>query len=387
MSALLLVYWFAILISFFVVGCMVGAFLYAPLREKIQEVARAIGRRDLSLARILGNPVIQPGRHPWRAEAVFNPAAVVQGGRTHLVYRSVGSDGVSRLGYASSPNGFVFDDQFPYPIYAAINPRTGEEERRYSPAMYPSGGSWGGCEDPRMVEIDGRIYITFNMFDSWDSIRITCTSISTKDFFSKRFHNLTSPQFLSGPGERHKNWVLFPEKIDGRFAILHSISPKIEIEYRDSIDNIGITEPFVESWNGARCDVHARDDYWDSFVRGAGPPPLRTPKGWLLFYHANDKLERHRYKLGAMLLDLDDPTNVLYRSSNPILEPDEQYENDGKPGIVFACGATIKDDLLYVYYGGADKVICVAFAPLADFLRALMKSEHAPLLSRPLSTA
>lgn len=386
MTALLIVYWAAILISFFVVGCLVGALFSKTIRTTLKEIGRAIVHRDLSLARLVHNPILRPGTHPWRAEAVLNPAALVLNGRTHLVYRSVGMDGVSRLGYASSPNGILFDQQLPYPIYAATNPRTGVEERRYSPALYPSGGSWGGCEDPRMVEIDGRIYITFNMFDSWDNIRITCTSIPTKDFLSKRFYNLTAPQFLSKPGQRHKNWVLFPEMLNGQFAIIHSISPKIEIEYRDSIDDIGITEPFVESWTGARSDIAVREGYWDNYVRGAGPPPLKTPRGWLLFYHAHDKNERHRYKLGAMLLDLDDPTKVLYRSAYPVLEPDEHYENDGKPGIVFACGATIKDGMLYVYYGGADRVICAAFAPLNDFLTALMKNEHAVLASKPLRT-
>jgi len=253
MNLLFIIYWIALLFSFFVVGAVLGAAFSPPLRKALKEIVRAIGRGDLLLARIIYNPVLRPGTHPWQAEAVLNPAAVVLDGRTHLVYRSIGMDGVSRLGYASSANGFFFDEQLPYPIYISTNPRgVPGHARRYSPVMYPSGGSWGGCEDPRMVVIEGRVYITFNMFDGWDFIRIAFISIAAEDFISKRFYALSAPVLLSMPGQRHKNWTLFPEKINGKFVILHSISPIVEIAYRDSLDEVGVTEPFIESWEGAR---------------------------------------------------------------------------------------------------------------------------------------
>ena len=83
-----------------------------------------------------------------------------------------------------------------------------------------------------------------------------------------------------------------------------------------------------------------------------------------------------------MLLDLNNPTKILYRSREPILVPDQRYENEGfKSGVVYASGAIIKDDQLYVYYGGADSVICVATAPLEEFLQSLMKG-RAPQLKK-----
>lgn len=387
MTVLFLIYSAALLFSFFVIGVVLGAAFSPHFRAKVAEIVKVI-RRDLSLARVVYNPVLRPNKHPWQAAAVCNPAALILRGRTHLVYRSVGTDGVSRMGYASSPDGLLFDERLPYPMYVSASPRNiPRNARHYSPVMYPSGGSWGGCEDPRMVSIDGRIYITFNMFDGWDYIRVAVISISETDFIAKNFHNISAPTILSKPGQRHKNWVLFPEKINGKFALIHSISPKVEIAYCDSLEGVGTTEPFIESWDGPRAAVAQRENYWDNYVRSAGPPPLRTPHGWLLFYHANDKREVHRYKLGVMLLDLNDPTKILYRSAHPILEPDAQYENDGKPGIVYACGATIKDDLVYVYYGGADHVICVAFAPLKAFLNALMTEEHLTFGAMSLQTA
>jgi predicted GH43/DUF377 family glycosyl hydrolase len=118
---------------------------------------------------------------------------------------------------------------------------------------------------------------------------------------------------------------------------------------------------------------------WHNRTRSIGPPPIKTKYGWLVFYHAMDKDDPGRYKLGAMVLDLKDPIQVLYRSHYPILEPDEWYENDWKPGIIYASGAVVKGDTLYIYYGGGDKHIGVAYTNLDNFIKKLMKSEKVSL--------
>lgn len=376
----------ALLFSFFVLGAILGAAFSDAFRRRL---AKLMSQKLSLLAKSLRNPIMRPGGNPWTAEAVLNPTAVVLDGRTHLVYRAIGMDGVSRLGYASSPDGITFDKRLPYPVYVAQKPRNlPGHARRYSPVLYPSGGSWGGCEDPRMVVIEGRVYITFNMFDGWDYIRVACISIAEEDFLAGHFWKWDGPHILSKPGERHKNWVIFPEKINGKFAILHSVSPTIDVAYCDSIEDIGTEEPFIESWVGARDSLPARTGVWDSYVRSAGPPPVWTPHGWLLFYHAIDARDLGRYKLGAMLLDLADPTHVLYRGMAPVLAPDETYENHGKPGIVYACGAVVRGGTLYVYYGGADKVVCVATTDLDSFLDALIAGSQPSLTSMvPAQTA
>ncbi|MBU6490715.1 hypothetical protein KGQ25_00915 [Patescibacteria group bacterium] len=384
MSLSLLANILALLFSFFVVGALFGALFSKPFRKRLVEVLHL---QRLLLAKSDRNPILAPGKNPWTAEAVMNPAAVVLANRTHLIYRAVGMDGVSRLGYAGSADGVVFDAQLPYPVYVAQNPRNlPDHMRRYSPILYPSGGSWGGCEDPRAVALEDRVYITFNMFDGWDFIRVAAISIAQDDFIAHRFGEWKGPHILSRPGEIHKNWVLFPEKINGRFAILHSIAPEIEIAYRDSIEGIGTEESFIESWVGARGGLPARENTWDSFIRSAGPPPVKTDRGWLLLYHAIDEHDPGRYKLGALLLDLSDPTKVLHRAALPILSPDEHYENNGKPGIVYACGAVVRDGTLFVYYGGADRVVCVATAPLGSFLDALIEGGNPSLESRSAQT-
>ncbi len=385
MDFIFLINIFALLFSFFVAGALLGALFSKMLRKKLihaLHLTRTLYVKRLSLRRSSHNPILKPGKHPWMAEAVLNPAALVLGDRTHLLYRAIGTDGVSRLGYASSSDGIIFNERLPYPVYVAQKPRNlPGHVRKYSPVLYPSGGSWGGCEDPRMVSIEGRIYVTFNMFDGWDYIRVAAISIAESDFLTKQFWKWDGPHILSRPGELQKNWVIFPEKIGGKYAILHSITPTVEIAYRDAIEDVGVTEPFIKSWVGSRSALPAREDSWDSFVRGAGPPPLKTDHGWLLFYHAIDEREPGRYKLGAMLLDLNEPTKILHRVAAPILSPDETYENHGKPGIVYACGAVVREGTLFVYYGGADKVVCVATTALDTFVDALIRGVQPELVS------
>src|SRR3989344_4498488 len=363
MTVLFLIYWFALLLSLFVAGCLLGALFYKPLRASVARIIERI--TGLKLLRVPKNPIMGPSKHFWETEAVLNPAAAILNGRTHLIYRAVGNDGISRLGYASSPDGIYFDQKLPYPAYVTkLSSSIQRNIRRYNPVMFPSGGSWGGCEDPRMVVIEGRVYVTFNMFENWQ-LRVAVIAMDEEDFLAGRFDKWEGPIILSH-GDRDKNWVLFPEKIRGRFAILHSIigedDNRVRVEYVDDLAELAQRK--FKSPDPQK--IPDKTIAWHVHTRRAGPPPLKPEKGWFVFYHANDR-ENHKYKLGAMLLDINDPTKVLYRSAAPVLSPDEPYENHGKPGIVYACGAVVRDGTLFVYYGGADKVVCVATAPLKSF--------------------
>lgn len=341
------------------------------------------------------NPIIEPVRNSfWESEAVFNPGAVAHDGRVHLFYRALGGDGMSRIGYASSKDGIHFDERLPYPVYAAENaneaknnyqihyPFTSPARLVYDTVLYASGGGWGGCEDPRAVKIDERIYLTFNMFNGWESMRVGFTSIDAEDLKNKKW-NWEQFAYLSRPGDRQKNWVLFPEKINGKFALFHNLdkgdSSRVHIAYVDELDMHK-----TPSQKDAP-DIHTLPDHlvaWHNRTRSAAAPPLKTKDGWLLFYHAMDKNDPNRYKVGALLLDLKDPTKVLYRANRPILEPDEWYENDWKPGIIYASGAVVKDGTLFLYYGGGDKRIAVAYADLNEFIQKLKSGGAAVLLKK-----
>ena len=341
-----------------------------------------IEKRAQQLERHDSNPIIAPREgNYWEMKATFNPGAVYADHRVHLLYRAIGGDDISVLGYAASDDGVLFVDRSDEPAYrpCATKSTTPKEEQKILSPAYFSGGGWnGGCEDPRLTLIDNTIYLTYTAFDGWGSIRIALSSIALEDLLNKRW-KWKKPAMISPPGQINKNWVIFPEKINGKFAILHGITPDILIEYVDSLDFDGAT--FIESARPSNERVELRKGVWDSRVRGVGPSPMKKKDGWLVLYHAVDERnDPGRYKLGAMILDSNDPTKVLYRSRSPILEPDFDYENNGfKSGIIYSCGAIIKDGELYVYYGGADSVTCVAMANLEKFLHEL-KTYGAPKL-------
>jgi beta-1,2-mannobiose phosphorylase / 1,2-beta-oligomannan phosphorylase len=353
--------------------------------KKILKKALKRAPRPLDLKRALTNPLMGPTGTYWESEAVFNPGAVVNGDRVHLFYRALGYDGVSRVGYASSKDGINFDRRYSYPVYmpesikesSKHHPFTSPARLAYNQALYVSGGGWGGCEDPRAVKIGDRVYMSFNIFNGWNSIRVGMTSIHESDLDRGRW-NWRRFVFLSPRNQRHKNWVLFPDKINGKFALLHNLydpdPTRVCVEFVDDIEK---PLPAFSSHDPQRAPD--RDIAWHHRTRSVGPPPVKTSHGWLVFYHAMDKNDPHKYKLGAMLLDLNDPRKVLYRSQYPILEPDEWYENDWKPGIVYATGAVIKDGKLLVYYGGGDKYVGMAEADLEDFLRKLKTAKHIEL--------
>ena len=339
---------------------------------KVESLAkRKTGKKlveTIKLERSPYNPIIEPRSYSWESKATLNPAAFLADGRIHLIYRAIGNEDISVLGYASSLNGYNLKDRYPHSIYHKYKKfvRSGE------PINYISGGGWnGGCEDPRVSLIGDTVYMLYTAFDGWGSLRMALTSIKLADF-KKKIWNWEKPILISPPGEIHKNWVLFPEKINGKFAILHSISPKILVDYIDNFDKFDGTK-FIKSYYDSKPSwPHS----WDNIVRGVGPTPIKTEIGWLILYHAMDKDDPDRYKLGAMILDFKDPTKILYRSPGPILEPDKPYENRGyKSGVIYSCGAVVKDGQLFVYYGGADSVVCVASIRLEDLINDLLKNK------------
>lgn len=329
---------------------------------------------SLNLERSENNPLIAPKpQNPWESFCTFNPAAIYLDGKVHLLYRAQGYDWSSVTGYAVSNDGIHIDERLSEPVYY------GKEWFDYSGVVkgitggvqldYVSGGGYGGIEDPRATVIDGRVYMLYVAFNGMDPPRCAMTSISCEDFLQRNWANWTRPVLISPPGVVDKSAVLFPEKINGKYVIMHRIYPHILIDYVDSLTDFD-GETF---WLKGEYKIGPRPTMWDSRKLGAGAPPLKTKYGWLLIYQSVGEQDSGRYKIGAMLLDLDDPSKVLARSNTPILEPDYSYENEGfKAGVVYPCGAVIIEDTLYVYYGGADSYVCVATANVESFLQELL---------------
>lgn len=317
------------------------------------------------------NPILSPQAHnSWEAFCTFNPAAIYAADKVHLLYRAQGHDYVSQIGYASSSDGIAIDERLDKPAYWPTQVFEGVSLPPGDPdSPFISGGGCGGCEDPRATIIDDRVYMTYVAYNGWDHPRVALTSIALTDFLAQRFF-WEKPVIISAPGIVDKSACIFPEKINGKYVILHRVFPDILIDYVDSLNFDG------SSYLQGQDKISPRSsEWWDSRKIGAGAPPLKTEAGWLLIYQAVDDKDASQYKIGAMLLDLNDPSKVLFRSAMPILEPKEKYENFGfKAGVVYPCGAVIKDGTLLVYYGGADSFVCVATADLGEFLDDLKQT-------------
>jgi predicted GH43/DUF377 family glycosyl hydrolase len=326
-----------------------------------------INKPAFLLNKLAANPIIKPiVDHFWESRAVFNPGAVVAEGRVHMLYRAIGNEDVSVLGYASSEDGINFDERLDEPAY--IPTQSFESSSPYSGGAAYSpfasgGGCSGGCEDPRLTKIGDKIYITYVAYKGWSEPRVALSSIDVKDFVSHNW-NWQKPVLISRPGQVNKNACLLPEKINGKFVMFHRIFPHILVDYLDDLDFDGETK-----WLVGHDKISPRRGFWDSRKVGVGATPLDTPQGWLLIYQAVGDQDSGRYKMGAMLLDKKNPAKVLHRSVKPILEPTEWYENEGfKAGVAYPCGSAIVNNTLNVYYGGADMVTCIATAPLDDFM-------------------
>ncbi len=333
------------------------------------------------LERFDGNPILEPEtKHWWESKAVFNPGVIYEDGEVHIVYRAVGDSDVSVLGYASSVDGFHIEERLDQPIYVPREPFEGAglvyatpsyHQRTHVPMEededYVSGGGWGGCEDPRLTRIDDRVFMTYVAFDGYSPPRVALTSIHINDFLAKNWQ-WKKPVLISPPGVVDKNACILPERINSKYVIFHRIFPDILIDFVDDLDFDGTT-----GWLKGEFKIRPRKAYWDSRKIGAGVPPIKTNDGWLLIYHAVGERDPSRYKIGMMLLDLKAPPRVLVRSKEPILEPQVWYENEGwKAGVIYPCGAVVIKDRLLVYYGGADKVTCVASAKLDELLEQLV---------------
>jgi beta-1,2-mannobiose phosphorylase / 1,2-beta-oligomannan phosphorylase len=331
---------------------------------------------SLKLKRPSHNPLISPkSKNAWEAFNTFNPAAIYDNGKVHILYRAQGHDYVSTLGYAATSDGIHIDERLDYPVYTPSRSfeQISDKKQSQISTQYISGGGYGGCEDPRISRIDDRYYLTYVAFDGMNPPRVALTSISVENFLNKRWL-WERPVLISPPGVVDKSAIIFPQKINGKYVIMHRIYPNILVDFVDSLNFDGST------WLKGEYKISPRARKWDSRKIGAGAPPLKTKYGWLLIYQSVGEQDPGRYKIGAMLLDLKDPTKVLHRSQSPILEPDAIYENEGfKAGVIYPCGAVIIGDTLYVYYGAADSYVCVATANLEEFLSELRHSEIARL--------
>lgn len=303
------------------------------------------------------NPIlIEDETHPWEALDVLNPGAIELGGMIRIAYRGMSFDNTSMIGYAATRDGVTIYERSPEPMYW---PRTDNEAKKSGPTGY------SGCEDPRLTKIGDRIYMLYTAYNGVEPPRVAISSISEDDFRQHRWKKWSKPSMLTPQGIDDKDACLFSEQIKGKYAILHRVSHHICLDYLPSLD--------FSKYTVMRCIevMGPRRGMWDGEKVGIAGPPIKTDKGWLLLYHGVS--HSSVYSVGAALLKIDDPTTVIARTVDPILVPTMEYELKGQVNnVVFPCGNVLRDDTIFIYYGGADSVVCVATASLSTILERLL---------------
>jgi len=307
----------------------------------------------VKLLRSPKNPLLIPDKnHDWESSAVFNASVVEYNNKYFMVYRAFDSNGRSSIGLASgeTPDTFSNRSQFIKPEFPWEN---------------------SGCEDPRITKLDGQFFISYTAISTWpptaEGIKV---GLAITSDFSKidEKHPLTT--FNS------KALGFFPEKINGKYAAILAANTdkppaKIGVALFDKKEDIW-SEEYWNNWyahleeNSLNINVNDRDHI------EVGASPIKVNGGWLLIYSyiENYFSDAKGWTIQALLLDHKDPLKIIGKSQEPLLYPNEDYEIYGNVyNLIFPSGALLSNDVLYVYYGGADTVICAACCNINDLLR------------------
>jgi len=306
------------------------------------------------ITRYKNNPILTKDDIPYPVATVHNAAVVKYNGKYIMIFRSHKMNGRSILGKAQSNDGYHFiADNNPFMVPASEG--VFKEYEAY------------GIEDPRIVFLDGEYLITYSAYSKY-GVRIALAK--TKDFKSiERVSLITESDY--------RNVVIFPEKFNGLYARLdrpHSeISPwSIWISY----------SPDLIYWGESKLIMKPLQYHWDEMKIGPGAPPIKTPRGWLHIYHGVfPTMDGCVYRLGVALHDLKDPSIIIAVGDEWILEPEEIYEITGYVhNVVFSCGAVPEDDgSVKIYWGGADKVMCVGTANIEALVDHCIQKPRSPM--------
>ena len=322
------------------------------------------------------NPIVIPGGLPWRAATVFNPACLIDDdGKFYLFERATESLRPLKchVGLLASEDGVHFDLVQDQPVL--------------SPEDFPQ--PCGTIEDPRVVKLEGKYYMTYARRKFASLCHPTGTGIPEYEEHPEapeehlnhyqagiavsddKIH-WTDLGLVTEDTTHDRDLVLFPEKINGRYAMLRRPESWVGADYGTDKPSIWITfSDDLANWDEPTliCKPEAS---WEDRKVGAATPPLKTDEGWLTLYHGVEDATS-TYRVGAMLLDLEDPSKVLARTADFLMEPEAYYEKCGViiPNTIFPTGNVIKDDTIYLYYGCCDTCIALATASVEDVMATL----------------
>lgn len=333
----------------------------------------------MKITRCPENPIVTPGVHPWRQVASFNPAVIYDHDTFYMIERAAGSLRPFHccFGLLKSSDGVHFSQVGNQPI---ITP-------------WGLGFPYGSIQDPRLVKLDGRFYLNYAVRPS--SYGYSPTGIGKPDEiaynypgewskpenFRTRSGIMVSDDLLTWtqigyttPSEiNDRDNILFPEKINGRYALLRRPEEWIGPNY--GTEKAGIWLSYSEdliTWTPPVLIASAQET-WQYQKIGGSTPPIRTEQGWLTLFHGVDI--DNIYRVGALMLELKDPSKVIARAKSFIMEPSEYYEKFGLyiPNVIFPTGVVVKDKQLHIFYGVTDTAIAKATVPLADLVDFVMQ--------------
>ncbi|RRJ96950.1 glycosidase [Opitutaceae bacterium TAV4] len=310
------------------------------------------------LLRVAERPIQEPG---WISTPLLDPAA--PGGMTILRIRA--DDPELRLPPGEA-RGFDYKGRGYLTTLSHLRLAWSDDDgQHFTPDAHPAligQGSYEtfGIEDCRVEHIDGRYHLTYS---TSSPAGVVAGLATTTDWRTFERHGVIFPP-------HNKDVALFPEKTGPAHARAWTAF------HRPSGLGPGghyiwlARSPDMIHWGHHACLATTRPNHWDSERIGAGAAPIKTDHGWLAIYHGSD--HHCRYCLGALLLDLEDPTKILARSDAPLMSPDSEYERRGFVGnVVFTNGHIVDGDRLTLYYGAADTVICAATLSIAEILQHL----------------
>jgi predicted GH43/DUF377 family glycosyl hydrolase len=301
----------------------------------------------MSISRYENNPIITVENVPFRVNSIFNAGAFKLENLYCLLCRAEMPDGRSSLLLAKSEDGIHFEL---------------EAEPTLTPEQHGDLYDYVefGIEDPRVTFIDGRYYILYTGYSRHEPLVMMAETTDFKEF------TLHGP--VSEPS--NKDACLFPEKIGGYYWKIDRPS------LGDGKTNMWINKsPDLHHWGGYRFLMDGKKGGWETSKVGGSSHPVRTDKGWLMLYHGVRSFGHAViYKLGVMLMDLNEPWKVLGRTQYPILAPEKPYERTGDVNnVVFANGWIVEPSGdVKIYYSGADMNICLATTNV-DYLLSLCK--------------
>lgn len=337
----------------------------------------------MKLKKFQRNPILSPNeKNDWESLVTCNPGVYYDNGIFYMLYRAAGKDKdhIIRFGLATSKDGFAFERVSDQPVFSP-------NENNFD----------SGCvEDARIVKFDDEFYITyayrpFPPGQYWkfehDVVSVpkcgtdapvaikrnlgnTGLAVTTDFKEYRRLGRITSPILDD------RDVILFPEKINGQYVLLHRPKQYVGKDYGVDFPSIWIkfSEDILD-WEDKESHLLLAGvkGTWEEKI-GGSTPPLRTKDGWLVIYHGVADGGLGYYRVGAVLLDLDNPLKIIAKAPDFIMEPEFDYEIEGYyKGCVFPTGNVIVDNTLYVYYGAADKYVGVATCDVNKLIKSFKK--------------